>query len=162
MIKEFIKDIKFEIIYRIDKIKDDFAVKKYKKLYPDYIDDEYNLGSLKHIWGVKSYDDITGHDVCLHTMNDIELLYDRETKKYSLSIETAFCYRDNRKQGECQYLKGLLKLFTCFMDENNYSKDYDICLFMRSWGVLDEADSIEELYANFKIYVDGYCNFYGF
>lgn len=153
-------NIKFELSYRIDRIKEYFAVKKYKRLYPDYIDDNYNYGSMKHIWGIKSADDITNADTCFWTMNDMDITYDRETKKYLLGIETAYIFKD--KESECAYLKELLNAFTIFMDENNYSKECDICLFMKSWGALDEKDSIEELYANFKIYVDGYCNFYGF
>ena len=156
------KELKWTLEFKISNIIEYFYIKKCKRLYPDYVDDEYNLGSIKHIWGVKSYDDLSGHDVCLHTMNDIEIIYDRETKKYSLSIEAAFCFDDNRKENECKYLKELLDAFTGYMDDNNYSKDYDICLFMRGWDIKSKAESIEELYANFKIYVDGYCSFYGY
>ena len=129
-------------------------------MYSDYIDDEYNEGSLKFIWGAKSWDDLSSNNANLHTMNDIDIVYDRDTKKYLLGIETAYMFDENRKENECRYLKQLLNTFTRFMDDNNYSKDYDICLFMKDTSTSTTADSIEELYANYKIYVDGYCNFY--
>jgi len=95
-------------------------------------------------------------------MNDIDITYDRETKKYSLGIETAYMFKEPRKKNECKYLKQILDAFTKFMDDNNYSKDYDVCLFMSNPSTDTSAESIEELYMNFKIFVKGYCKVYGF
>lgn len=140
---------------------DYFRTRKYRKLYPDYIeDDEYNLGELKHIWGVTSCDELCTLKSNLYTMNDIDITYDRKTKKYFLGIETAYMFKTT--QNECKYLKQLLKIFTDFMDDNSYNKNFDMCLFMRSPEINCEADSIEELYANFSIYVNGFCSFYGY
>jgi hypothetical protein len=153
--------LKWSVQYKISGIKNYFTIRKYKKLYPDYIDDEYNAGSVKFIWGVTSWDELTGKVASLYTMNDIDIIYDRDTNKYCLGIETAYMFDGDRKENECRYLKQLLDVFTKFMDDNNYSKDYDICLFMNDTTINTTADSIEELYANFKIYVEGYCSFYG-
>lgn len=150
--------IKLWIEVKFYNIKNYFQVKKYEKLYPDYVDDEYNCGALKFIWGVKPYDDFKAN---LYTMNDIDIVYDRDIKRYYLGIETSYMFDKNRKENECKYLKHLLKMFTKFMDDNGYSKDYDICLFMNDISINMSAESIEELYANFRIYVEGYCNFYG-
>jgi hypothetical protein len=143
-------------------IKDYFYNKRMKKKYPDYEDNEYNCGELKHIWGIKSWDDLSSNSCNIYTMNDIEITYHRDIKKYSLCIETAYMYDDNRKQHECEYLKQLLNAFTKYMNDNNYSKEYDICLFMMQPSIDFKTDSIEELYANFKIYVEGYCSLYGY
>ena len=154
--------LKLWIMIQYYNIKNHFQIKKYRKSYPDYVDDEYNCGALKFIWGVKAYDDLSNNKANLYTMNDIDIIYDRDSKKYYLSIETAYMFDENRKENECKYLKYLLKMFIKFMDDNGYSKDYDMCLFMNDISISLSADSIEELYANFKIYVEGYCSFYGY
>jgi hypothetical protein len=159
-----IKELWWIIEYKIGDIKHYFEIKKYKKLYPDFIkEDEYDSGYLKHIWGVKSWDDLTGKDACLYTMNDIDIIYCRESKLYMLGVETAYMFNDeNRKHAECKYLKQLLKAFTKFMNDNNYSKDFDKCLFISNSSLSISAESIEELYMNFKIFVEGYCKVYGY
>lgn len=44
----------------------------------------------KFIWGVKSWDDLSGADACFYTMNDIDIIYNKKTKEYMLGIETAY------------------------------------------------------------------------
>jgi len=130
----------------------------YSSKYDDYVDDEYNLGHLKHIWGIKSGIDFTSNKAHLYTMNDIGIIYDRKNRLYSLGIETALLF-ENRKE-ECDYLRELLGYFTDFMNENNHSVNYDKTFFCSSPSILSSADSIEELYINFKMYVEGYCSVY--
>jgi hypothetical protein len=156
------KELKWKLEYKIGDIQSYFYNRKCKKLYPDYEDNEYNCGSSKFIWGVKSWDDLSGADCNIYTMNDIDVTYNRESKLYMLGIETAYMFKEPRKENECKYLKRLLEAFTKFMDDNNYSKEYDYCLFMSSSVIDDEAESIEELYINFKIFVEGYCKVYNF
>lgn len=147
------------IEYIIYNIKHKMKVRKYKKLYPDYEDNEYNCGLLKHIWGVKSGDDLSGKECNFYTMNDIDVTYDRDSKLYIIGVETAYIF-DNKKN-KCKYLRRLLDLFTEFMEDNNYSKDYELCLSTsRPPSILTSAESIEELYIKFKIYVEGYCKVY--
>jgi len=163
-IKQFIDNIKLEIYCKTYSIRNYLQVRKYKKLYPDYIDDEYNCENLKFIWGIISWDDLTGKDANLHTMNNIDIIYDRDTKLYMLGIETAWVFDGNIKEikkSECRYLRQLLDAFAKFMDDNGYLKDYDTCLFMRRPQLEDSAESIEELYFNFKVFVEGYCKICG-
>lgn len=127
-------------------------------MYPDYVDDENNYGSLKHIWGVKSCGDWSGKDCCLYTMNDIDITYDRDEKVYLLGVETAYMFED--KEGECKYLQRLLNAFSEYMDDNNYSKNEEFVLFFSNPELQDKAESIEELYTNFKIFVEGFCKVY--
>ena len=112
--------------------------------------------SLKHIWGVKSFDDLSGAECNLYTMNDIDITYDKKEKKYILGIETAYMF--NSYAGECNYLKGCLNAFTKYMDLNNLDKIRKFSLFFSNPVISTSADSIEELYTNFKIFVDGFCN----
>lgn len=148
----------WEIEWKIADIVRYFEIKKCTRLYPDFEDNEYNCGSLKHIWGVTSWDDLSGKDACIYTMNDIDITYDRKTKKYMLGIETAYMFKD--KSAECNYLRGLLDAFTKFMDDNNYLKNKEFFLFFNNPILQTTADSIEELYTNFRIFVEGYCKVY--
>lgn len=156
------KELKNNVINQIHKVKHCFKLKYYRRLYPDYEDNSYNIGSLQFIWGVKSHDDLSdSYDAHFYTMNDIDITYDRKTKLFMLGIETAYALQGNRKEEECKYLRQLLEAFTEFMNDNGYSKTYDKCLFMAQPTLLSSAESIEELYINFKIFVEGYCKVYG-
>lgn len=157
-----ISDIKYRLIGLWYTYSDKMANTKYRKKYSDYKVDEFNCGNLKFIWGVKSWDDLSGAGACMHTMNDIDIMYDRDEKRYLLGIETAYMFNGNRKEGECKYLRRLLNAFTVFMDNNNYSKNFDYCLFMSNPDLIMSAESIEELYVKFKIFVEGYCSNYGY
>jgi len=154
--EKMILKIQYGWIYHI---KDYFVAREYKRKYPDYEDNSYNCGSLQHIWGVCS-GDYLGSECHLYSMNDIDITYDRDTKLYSLGIETIYIFQGNSKENECRYLKGLLNKFTEYMDNNNLQKDFDIRLSLRSFGLKMEAETIGELYINFKIYVEGYCKVY--
>ena len=163
-IKQYINNIKiksYRIFYNIQYF---LELRKYKRLYSDYADDEYNNGHLKFIWGITSWDDLTGKDANLFTMNDIDIIYNRKSKLYMLGIETAWIFDGNEeeiKEEECKYLRQLLDAFTKFMDDNGYLKDYGTCLYMRRPRLNDSAESIGELYFNFKVFVEGYCNICG-
>src|SRR5206468_8548281 len=121
--------------------------------YPDYEDDYCNIGSLKFIWGIKAWDDFTGTDVNLYTMNVIDITYDRDSKLYHLGIETAYMF-DNQ-ESECKYLRELLEAFSNFMEANGYSKDCKFPLFFGNPSIKTSAESIEELYTNFRIFTEG-------
>lgn len=145
---------------QIQWFKDEYDIWKYNK-YDKNMDKKYGDSSLendaiKHIWGVKSFDDLSGADCCLYTMNDIDITYDKKSKKYMLGIETAYMFDNN--ESECIYLKKCLDAFTKYMDTNNLDKNKKFCLFFSNPETSTSADSIEELYTNFKIFVDGFCN----
>lgn len=148
--------------YKINDIKDNIQENKLKQKYDDYTgNDQNNYFEMKHIWGIKSYDDLSGKDCNFYTMNDIDITYHRDTKKYLLGIETAYWFdEENRKINECKYLKGLLDAFTWYMDSNNLDKNYPYVLFCADGSTHMSANSIEELYTNFKIFVEGFCRVY--
>lgn len=126
--------------------------------YDDYDEnfDPCEDGNLKFIWGVKSWDDLTGADACLYTMNDIDIIYDKNEKMYMLGVETAYLFKTYGD--ECQYLRDCLKAFTKYMDDNGLSKNEPYRLWMSNPCTNMKAETIEELYTNFKIFVDGFCN----
>ena len=132
---------------------DDFLTKRAwrkENKYLENMDKKYGnyaleTDDLKFIWGVKSWDDLTGKDACMYTMNDIDIAYDKKKNEYILGIETA-------------YLRDCLKAFTKYMDDNGLKKNEPYRLFMSNPCTSMTADSIEKLYTSFKIFVDGFCN----
>ena len=118
--------------------------------------DDYYYENMEFVWGVKSWDDLTGADANLHTMNDIDIIYDKDEKIYMLSVETAYMF--DSYVDECEYLQNCLNAFTKYMDDNGLKKDTRFDLFMGSPCTSMEAKTIEELYINFKIFVNGYCS----
>jgi len=153
--------IKDEIYFKYYDIRERFYTIRYRLKYPDYIEDDTHYGSLEHIWGITSYDNLTGREANLHTMNDIDITYEKDNNLYMLGIETIYQFNEPEKENQCKYLRRLLDEFTKFMDENDYSKGFDV--WFHTYGsTKTSAESIEELYMNFKIFVEGYCKVYGF
>ena len=76
------------------------------KKYGDYT---LETDDFKFIWGVTSWDDLSGHDASMNTMNDIDIIYDKENKFYILGVEMV--YKFDNYASECKYLKACLKAF---------------------------------------------------
>ena len=130
-------------------------IKKYNKNYIN----EYETTKLKHIWGIKSWDDLSGRDCNLLTMNDIALTYLKDENKYILGIETIYEFKE--KDGYIQYLEDCLKAFTEFMISNNYDinkKPFWCDVFSYGINMNTHFDSIEDCYSMFKLLVKGYTN----
>ena len=154
--------IKFFPFKQIDNFMTERAYRKEER-YNEEMDKKYGdctleTDSIKFIWGTKSWDDLTAHDASLYTMNDIDITYDKENKKYILGIETAYVFESHA--AECEYLRNCLKAFTRYMDDNELNKNEPYRLFMSNTCVNMTAETIEELYTNFKIFVNGFCSLY--
>lgn len=143
----------------IDDFFEERATKKYdkecKKLDQKYGNYMLEDDDIKFIWGVKSWDDLSGEEASIYTMNDIDIIYDKKEKKYALGIETAYMFKNHA--AECRYLQDCLNAFTQYMKDNNLSMNEHFMLFMNNTCCDIKADTIEELYTNFKIFVDGFC-----
>lgn len=151
--------IKFFPFKQIDSLFLEISYRRANK-YLEKMDKKYGNYTLetddfKFIWGVKSWDDLSGADTCMHTMNDIDITYDKKRKIYMLGVETAYLFESY--VDECEYLKNCLSAFTKYMDDNGLNKDEPYRLWMSSPRTNIEAETIEELYTNFKIFVNGYC-----
>lgn len=151
--------IKFFPFKQIDDFCTEMAYRKEEK-YTKEMDEKYGDyaledDDLKFIWGVKSWDDLSGSEANLYTMNDIDITYDKKKKEYMLGIETAYAFKDYAS--ERNYLKMLLKDFEKYMDDKGLCKFMTRSLFMRDPYTNITANSIEELYVDFKIFVDGFC-----
>ena len=125
-----------------------------------YGDCSLETDDYKFIWGLKSYDALYDCECNMYTMNDIDIFYDKQTHKYKLDIETAFWFDD--KNGECKYLLRLLDSFTKYMDDNGLDKNKPYEFWMSNLTTSMSADTIEDLYTNFNIFVKGYCEVNGY
>lgn len=126
----------------------------------DEITDEFEDESLKFIWGLLSYDDLSSFSKAnLYTMNDCELIYWKESKTYSFSIETAFTFDTNKDK--INYLEEILKQFTKWMIDNHYKIDEPPFLpdvFSYSQNMNSHFYKIEDCYTNFKLFVKGFIS----
>ena len=118
-----------------------------------YGDCSLETDDYKFIWGLKSYDDLSDGECNMYTMNDIDIVYDKKHDKYELGIETAFWFED--KNGECKYLLRLLDSLTKYMDDNGLDKNKPYEFWMSNLTTSMSADTIEDLYTNFNIFVRG-------
>lgn len=155
-----IKEWMWSIETAIGNAREKKMTKKYQKKYPDYVNDEYNCGSLKFIWGVKSYGDMSTSEPNMYTMNDIDICYNRDTNQYLLDIETVYWFEDIN--AECEYYLKLLHMFTEYMIQNGLSTEPDYCSWCANLDMTFSADSIEELYTRFQIVVIGFCKVHNF
>ena len=85
---------------------------------------------MKFIWGLKSYDDLSSCDANLETMNDIDLIYLKDEKKYVLGVETEYMF--NSKEAEKEYFKALLDEFTKWMKEQGYDTNSTLRIYFFS------------------------------
>lgn len=136
------------------------ALKKEVK-YNQKCDEKYGDSTLedddfKFIWGIKSWDDLCDCDANLYTMNDIDIWYDKERKLYILGVETAYDFPDY--EAECNYLKKCLEAFGKYMDDYDMNKNKRRRLFFSNPQTNIEAETIEELYTEFRMFVNGYCS----
>ena len=123
----------------------------------EYISD-YESQSMKFIWGIKSWDDLSGKNCNLFTLNDMDLIYHKDTNDYSIDIETYYDFTS--EDADKEYLLNILKAFTKWMNDNGYSTN-EKCSFYKVFSneinINEHFDSIEECFAYFKILVNGYC-----
>ena len=152
----FIRKIYWNILFKWESVKHKYLVKKYSKKYTDYKDDEYNMGALKFIWGIKSSDDLSSNEASFCTLNDLDICFDRDKKQYFLEVETIYMFDDTFS--ECAYYANLLNAFTDYMKENNLDINKNYNTFMSGLEISFSASSIEELYSKFKIVVTGFCS----
>ena len=116
-------------------------------------DNKPDFDDIEFIWGVKSGDDLSGSPASIYTMNDIDITHHIKDGIYALSIETIYVF-DNY-YSEKQYILGLYKAFTEFMNEKGYDKRERLSLGDFNDGINFEG-SIEELYTKFSKFVFGF------
>lgn len=106
------------------------------------------------IWGVKANDDAHFGDSNLFSLNDIEILFNKNDKKYYLGIETVYLFGDINDR--IYYYQNLLKKFKEYMIENSQFLNTDNKSIQKDKNIEYPqfiADNINELYLTFEKYV---------
>lgn len=149
LIRYFPFNLLYEIRLKIDSI-------KAKKYYDDFNEDFTENSTMKHIWGIKSYDDLSDAPCGFMTMNDFDITYLKDKKKYILSVELIY-YFERGYEDEKAYLNDILDKFTAWMVENHYDTEQKIRLWQfGDISLHSEFNSIEEAYAAFKYMIKGF------
>ena len=99
--------------------------KRCEKVYPDWKNDEYNCGPLKYIWGIQSSDDLSkSTNANFNTLNDLDIYYNRDTKKYLIGLETIYLFETVADR--INYINRLLDTFRDYMVTNIlFDSNYD-------------------------------------
>ena len=135
------KIVKWPVIKQVYDIYEDIKWQREKNKFDKYYISEYETTDVKFIWGLKSLDDLCDCDANLYTMNDLALIYLKDEDKYVLGLETIY----------------MLYNFTKFMENNEYDTTHEFSLY-EDISILNHFDSIEDAYAAFKMYVNGFCS----
>ena len=113
------------------------------------------------LWGVRSQDCLMAQSHAgPNTMNDLEVFRCKETGQYGLWIEAIYSFTEG-KVGEHRYLLYLLEQFTEWMLQNNRcvrSPAWFYNVFLMGSSINSKFDTLEELYANFRMLVNGYVS----
>lgn len=136
--------------------------KRCKKLYSDWVDNEYNCGPLKFIFAVVSESNnalnTKNNKPSFHTLNDLQISYNRDTQKYLLDVEIGY---NNSNESDIAYLERLLSELKTFV-QSQYDLKLSYLLETNLFKFLDDmsnywvADDLITLYCKFYIFVCGY------
>lgn len=108
---------------------------------------------LRHVWGIKSYDDMSGAECGLHTMNDLDITYDIEFDKYMLGVENIYYFEEEE---HCiNYMQRLLDEFTNWMNENGFNTSEPL-EFHQVFNNSNNFCSIEQAYTYFRVLTEHY------
>ena len=114
-----------------------------EKVYEDYVNDH------EFIWGITMNSEAKTAN--LFSMNDIDIIYDKDQEKYFLGIETLYQFDSLEK--EQLYIKYLFNGMTDFMKKNDYDTEVKTSI---GYSIATGFDNIEELYASFRNHANGY------
>ena len=163
-------NIKNKIIELKEKISTSFEKRKHDCTCSEcHCDDHFDYdnigfvdGDIEFIWGVKSVSDYTHEYACLGSMNDIDIIYDKESKLFHLNLLTHRVFEKDKKD-EVRFLKRVLSEFTDYMKAEEYDTEYRIPFAFNHINdiVTFSGEDLAELYAKFKLFVTGFVAMYG-
>lgn len=130
-------------------------LKKNEYKLDESLEDAYTNNDLEFVWGILSGGALDDK-ASLYSLNDLDVTYNKIEKKYYLSIETIYKFKDDRAKS--LYIQDLYEQFTQYMYDCNLSVNKELSLadVLTDGTVLLETDDMETLYAQFKFLVKGY------
>jgi len=148
-----------QIYNKIESIKEQKYTQELIDVHKIWIS-EKETDEMLYIWGILSADNLSNStEANFWTMNDLDLIYHKDTNKYFISVETI--YEFLTPEAKYNYMKNLLDQFTNWMNGNNYNtkKELDLYeVFTEGIDLNTQFNSIEDAYIAFKLIVNGYCS----
>ena len=128
-------------MWLLDKI-DDFKTERenryFKEMDKKYGDCMLETDDFKFIWGIKSWDDLTGHNASMYTMNYIDITYDKKNKVYILGVETAYkVYEVLNGLQVCFPKRFFTKEYTKEMIISGYSEGTSVQALSKQFGLTE-------------------------
>lgn len=123
------------------------------RLYPDWVDDEFNMLDNLFIWGYNENPNIVPS---FYSWDDAYIYYNRASKKYYMTIDVGFYgmkYDAELARNELQRLDRIDEAFRNFLIEKGLPMRADIFPFE---DPSLEAETLSELYVKFRIMIEGY------
>ena len=123
------------------------------RIYPDWVDDEFNMLDNLFIWGYNTNPNITPS---FYSWDDAYIYFNRQTKKYYMTIDTGFYgvnYNEEFARAEFDRLNRIDLAFRDFLIKKGLPMRADIFPFE---DPALEADTLSELYVKFRIMIEGY------
>lgn len=117
---------------------------------------------LEFVWGVKSISDYYHDYACSGSLNDIDIVFDRNNETYYLNLLTDRVFEKDKKD-EVKFLKRVLEEFTDFMKDHDYDTEQKLPFAFNHIGTVMDftSDNLPELYTKFKVFVSGFVAVYG-
>jgi hypothetical protein len=123
------------------------------RLYPDWVDDEFNMLDNLFIWG---YNTDPKAIPSFYSWDDAYIYFNRQTKKYYMTIDTGFYgvnYDEEFARVELDRLDQIDLAFRDFLIEKGLPMRADTFPFE---DPALEAETLSELYVKFRIMIEGY------
>ena len=123
------------------------------RLYPDWVDDEFNMLDNLFIWG---YNTNPNTIPSFYSWDDAYIYFNRQTKKYYMTIDTGFYgvnYDKEFAQAELDRLDQIDLAFRDFLIKKGLPMRANIFPFE---DPALEAETLSELYVKFRIMIEGY------
>ena len=125
------------------------GIKSLIDLVKEPVVNEYVHYPLVFVWGEDPHSN-------LYTHNAISIIYNMEEKMFYLKIETAVSMSSDEMWG--QYLLETFEMFTEFMRQNGLNEYAQKDMFMAEPKIELKARTIEELYTEYRMFVNAYIS----
>lgn len=136
-------------------------------------DEKYESDFWKFIWGIRDINNEQKLFPNLDTFNDVAILYNKRIYKYELHVNTNNVFNLDVVDGykSAKILIKIIRLFESFISSAGIKNNYEDFLFrnleqdtdrpMLSEFMSFEGGTINDLYIQFKIFVNGFWSIYG-
>lgn len=138
-------------------------MRRCKKQYPDWRDDEYNMLDNLFVWAVTENPE-DQHNPSFSTLNKAEIYYNRATKRYYLHIDAEHfdLTRPDAREAYAFLLHDIKNKLRDYLTALNGNMTIELKIFNIT-DIIDyglDGESLEEIYSKFSLLVMGVDKYY--